>query len=158
MYYTTALNDAITQKYFLNCFIVFLLYYSLKILQQSLQAAIHFFHIRMDHNHCVNNEIHISCDPDSPTYMKVLFSCITPEKWAKKAKLKVCGKSPHLCFRLRKETHLWAKAYGFRSFVLPLFCAYRLYLLLKTLLTESVCMDKQMWVDRYRHTFPKIIN
>ena len=43
MYYTTALNDAITQKYFLSCFIVFLLYYSLKILQQSLRAALHFF-------------------------------------------------------------------------------------------------------------------
>ena len=48
-----------------------------------------FFHISMGHAHFVNNEIHISCDPDSPTYMKVLFSCITPEKWAKKAKLKV---------------------------------------------------------------------
>jgi len=112
-----------------------------------------FFHISMGHAHFVNNEIHISCDPDSLTYIKVLSSCITPEKWAKKAKLKVCGKLPHPDIRTFEPKLMGSGAY--RGFVLLYFvhtgCIYHL----------RICSLGQCeWTNKhwYRHTFRKIIN
>ena len=137
-------------EYFLNCFIVFLLYYSFS---KASGLLFIFFHLSMCHAHFVNNEIHISCDPDSPTYIKVLSSCIIPEKWAKKAKLKVCGKSPHLGIRTFESKLMGSGAY--RGFVLLYFvhtgCIYHL----------RICSLGQCeWTNkhRYRHTFRKIIN
>jgi len=61
-----------------------------------------FIQVSMGHAHFSNDEIRISCEPDRPTLL--FFSWRTPEKPAMKARLDVCGESPHPLFGLEKKS------------------------------------------------------
>jgi len=95
-----------TQKYLLNCFIVFLSCYSFKFFQQSLQTVLHFClhkygsHLLSKWRDMYSQDIH-------EAYSMLFFDCRTPEKVTRKAGLKVCGWS--------LETHLQGCNIGFFS-------------------------------------------
>jgi len=61
---------------------IFLLFYSLSVLSffenfSSKASRLRFIFICVStgHAHCSNGEIHISCEPDRPTFTSALFSC-----------------------------------------------------------------------------------
>lgn len=90
------------------------------------------------------------CKPDRPN--SVFISCIMPKKSARKATLEVCGNCHIQPFDLDKKPTFRPRltsAGAYKRITSPLFCAYRLYLLLNYLLT---------WVSVYRQTrHPEII-
>jgi len=94
------------------------------------------------HANFLNDEIHISWKPDRSTLVSYY---ITPEKSIRKARLEVHAESPHPVFDLQKKPTFKPNLPVqelIKGFVLPLFCAYRLYLPLEDLLKRMRSTEK----------------
>ena len=106
-----------------------------------------------------NEEICISCELDRPT--SVLFSCIMPEKLARKARLMSLWWVATPSFSTWKKKPIFkpklTNAGAYREFVSPKFCAYGLYWPLKILPT-LVGAYGQTNIGADTHTFQKKIS
>ena len=92
------------QEYLLNCFIVFLSYYSLKISRKAYGLLFIFVRICMDHVHFSTDKRCTSCEPHRPIW--VFFSCEMAVNTARKACFEVCGVSLHTVFNPERNLPL----------------------------------------------------